>query len=498
MVDNSEKIKSILEQKKLEYKETEKHFQVSCPLCTDTRFRLGISRKGPWRCMNCNQRGKQLSTLIFALDHIDKKEIKKKEAPKAVKINQQIHVKTHEAIKKRDNKEIVKYVTDERKLSLETLNYFQLGYRSKFQGKDCGPYLAIPYLVHGKCVCLKYRSLDPDIEKGFKWRREKGGLSILFNSDILDDHDHSTVLICESEIDAMSIHDMGFKNVVGLTTGAQSFASEWVEQLKRFKKIYLMLDNDEAGREGTQALIEKLGINRCYITTLPEGVKDPNEMLQKGMGRKELLGILRDARRPDVANVVSGYNSYLELEHDLFSDRGEDHGLEYGLGTERDNLGKAGKGHLIIIGGKPKCIKHDSVMVNPETMESLTIKQVVESKMKTCFSLNEKTNKIEVRPISDWIFSGVKQAHKLVLRSGVEIEAFEDHEFLQFTGWNKLKNLVKGDYIAVPNKLSQFDSEISFVQIKSINKTEMCEMHDISVPDTNNYIANNVVCHNCW
>jgi hypothetical protein len=35
--------------------------------------------------------------------------------------------------------------------------------------------------------------------------------------------------------------------------------------LERFEKIYLWLDDDEAGREGTAKLISKLGRSRCMI-----------------------------------------------------------------------------------------------------------------------------------------------------------------------------------------------------------------------------------------
>jgi hypothetical protein len=135
-------IKEFLDGLKLNYRESSTHFQVDCPLCTDSRKRLGISKtlsedKGKdyaWSCFNCSSKGLSIANLKKAIDKLkglNRKEFVEYKNEKAVSIKQDLADKCHELIKK--NKSAVEYLINERKLTKEAIKHFKLGFRKNFK-----------------------------------------------------------------------------------------------------------------------------------------------------------------------------------------------------------------------------------------------------------------------------------------------------------------------------------------------------------------------------
>lgn len=91
-----------------------------------------------------------------------------------------------------------------------------------------------------------------------------------------------TVVICEGEIDAMSLHQMGF-NSLSVPYGCCNL--EWIElewaDLECYDTIYVCMDTDKPGVEGAKKIINRLGAHRCRYVTLP--AKDANECLTLGL-----------------------------------------------------------------------------------------------------------------------------------------------------------------------------------------------------------------------
>ena len=90
------------------------------------------------------------------------------------------------------------------------------------------------------------------------------------------------VVLTESILDALSFHQAGVAIAIPIY-GTNGFTPDHLDTLKRegVKRAILALDNDDAGRKGTDALKEKLqaaGIS-VRVARLPEGVKDPNDLL---------------------------------------------------------------------------------------------------------------------------------------------------------------------------------------------------------------------------
>jgi replicative DNA helicase len=101
--------------------------------------------------------------------------------------------------------------------------------------------------------------------------------------------DNDKVYLCEGVFDAMRLTQEGYNAVAIL--GVTDFTEEKVSLFKRFN-VVLALDNDEAGREMTQAIAKLFYLTgkTVRIKQLPEGIKDITDyFLQHDKARFEAL-----------------------------------------------------------------------------------------------------------------------------------------------------------------------------------------------------------------
>lgn len=170
---------------------------------------------------------------------------------------------------------VMSWLKDVRKLSAEAIAAY------KVVGKD-DTYAMFPHLRDGELCNFKLRHIANK-----KDMRVAGGCEqMLFGWQAIPDNARS-VVICEGELDAMSLYQYGHP-ALSVFSGAGNFA--WLDNeypnLERFDDIYLCFDNDEAGKAGCSALIERLGRDRCLVVTLPG--KDANECLVAGVSKEEI------------------------------------------------------------------------------------------------------------------------------------------------------------------------------------------------------------------
>lgn len=97
--------------------------------------------------------------------------------------------------------------------------------------------------------------------------------SYLYN---LDDSCESVVLV-EGQSDVWRVWQHGY-NACALMGADMS--GEQVKMLSRFNTVYLALDNDEAGRRGTEICYHLLK-NQCNVMLVPYETKDPGECKSK-------------------------------------------------------------------------------------------------------------------------------------------------------------------------------------------------------------------------
>ena len=304
----------------IEYKnatETELCIKV-CPFCGNENYKLYVNKTtGLYDCKICGQQGNlyMLKAKYGVLDDIAQADILRKKYKPLIFSNIQT---SQDALTK--NAAAKEYLY-QRGFSDKTIEFFKLGLKDEW--------ITIPHIFEKELWNFKMRRWQGD--KAFK--RISGQPTVLFNADNLD-YSKKAVILVESETDCMAAWQMGIKNVVGLTGGAQSFKPEWLTLFSKFKQIFVVLNSDEAGQVGAKKIAEKIGFQKCYNVILP--TKDVNDYLREKDVSLFKKFIKENAYRFSIKSVtqISDYVNKIDTWFD------EDGSLE---GLHLDNFPKLDK-----------------------------------------------------------------------------------------------------------------------------------------------------------
>lgn len=133
-------------------------------------------------------------------------------------------------------------------------------------------------------------------------------------------------VIVEGNLDVVSSHQAGVKNVVA--AAGTALTDQHLKIVKRFtSNILLAFDNDRAGISATERVIEisqELGID-VRIISLPEGYKDPDELIQHD------VSLWRDSIKDALPAVDWTLKEY-EKKHDITTAEGKRRFSSTGLG----------------------------------------------------------------------------------------------------------------------------------------------------------------------
>lgn len=141
--------------------------------------------------------------------------------------------------------------------------------------------------LDGKFLFKKTRNLNANKENGEpKYKNESGSHATLFNYHNVKDA--QTIVICEGEMDCICLNQNGIPAVTS-TSGAGKFDPAWAKLLAG-KKIYICLDNDEAGKKGTRNLIKLFP--DAKIIEITDG-KDVCEFFANSHTREDFVMITR-------------------------------------------------------------------------------------------------------------------------------------------------------------------------------------------------------------
>jgi twinkle protein len=151
-------------------------------------------------------------------------------------------------------------------------------------------------------VKLKYRAVSAKSKQRFY---PAGiGATGLFGLNTVPP-DAKAICITEGEFDAMSVFQATGVPTVSLPNGVNSLPPTILPWLEKFEKIYLWLDNDQAGQASIEPFAAKLGKTRTVIvkTKNENGViyKDANEALIAGI---DLGKYLRTAKSLNEENIL--------------------------------------------------------------------------------------------------------------------------------------------------------------------------------------------------
>ena len=178
------------------------------------------------------------------------------------------------------------------------------------------------YDQNGGVVNLYGRSIDQ--EAGVTHLYLPGPRSGLVNRQAVKRS--QSILITESVIDALSLYDQGFKNVIPMY-GVNGLLEEHLFLFNRkIKEAYLVFDADDAGRQGALSVFSRLKEKEiaCHIVDLP--AKDVNLYFQRHTPEEfeKLLRKTNPASLEQSGKVKQRVQSlYRETEHGFVVGYGE-------------------------------------------------------------------------------------------------------------------------------------------------------------------------------
>ena len=200
------------------------------------------------------------------------------------------------------------------------------------------------YFIDKEIVNIKYRTKN----KGFKLFA--GAELVFYNLDAIK---HETeVYITEGEMDCLSLMQIGINNVISVPNGAGSanlaYLDNCIDYFENKEKIYLCIDNDEAGKKLESELKRRLGVERCYFFNWGTS-KDANEYHIKH-GGESLALLLKDPNPYPIADIVTMADDGEDLDNFLIN------GMEkgYSIGLDKfDNAFTIETGRYMVLTGVP-------------------------------------------------------------------------------------------------------------------------------------------------
>lgn len=141
----------------------------------------------------------------------------------------------------------------------------------------------------------------------------------------------SEVILVEGVLDALYLNYKGFKSVA---VGGISLSAEQLRALEVVgtKELLLAMDMDQAGQKATEKILKDLKTSklRAYIVSLPEGYKDPDQLVRQA----------GSTAFQEALNNAEGGSSWLArriiARHDISTDRGMDKALDESLEAYSD------------------------------------------------------------------------------------------------------------------------------------------------------------------
>lgn len=259
------------------------------------------TKQGFFKCFGCGKSGNAIDFMMFHdnLSFVDA-------VLEVAKIaNFEMEYESKEIIKplhrlEKLSKEFLDNFENVRKISNNTLLEFNVTESIEWMPKAKAEIKVIcfNYMRDGELVNIKFRGKNKDM------KMSKNAELIFYNIDAIRDTEE--VVVCEGEVDCLSMHEAGVRNSVSVPNGASNtkYIDNCYEYFLRKKKIIIATDNDDAGRKLRDELMFRFGVDRCYFVQFPDDCKDANDVLVK-YGKEELKKIVDNAIQIPIEGLVS-------------------------------------------------------------------------------------------------------------------------------------------------------------------------------------------------
>ncbi|MBE6022225.1 MAG: toprim domain-containing protein [Cellulosilyticum sp.] len=298
--------------------------------------------------------------------------------------------------------------------------------------QDNGNLVFVYRNAEGEHIANKYRPAS-EIPKGKlkTWFQKSTNQNTLFNMDKVNSD--KPLVICEGEIDCMSLIEAGYKNSVSVPTGCQS--EEWIdvnwEWLGQFDEIIIWFDNDDAGKKGVRNVANRLPNARVKIVET-NIANDVNEILCT-YGKQMVLESLKTAKEIEVEGVIrmsniEDFNVY-EAEK-----------IKSGIALLDKHIQGFVMGSLVIITGYNGCGK--STLAN----QMIICESVAQGYKVFAFS-----GELTAANFRYWLYTTIANKEDMIeckSKEGTTYLKIKDHAKQQITDWidNKLFLYDKYDY----------------------------------------------------
>jgi twinkle protein len=165
------------------------------------------------------------------------------------------------------------------------------------------------YFKNGVLTNVKHRALE-----GKKFGLEKDCELLLYNLDNVQpiSPKSKNIIITEGEFDALAVMEalgtckniISVPNGAGLSTQNMTYLdSENTKKILLGYKFILCFDNDQAGKNLTDAFIKRFGEQNCYIVSYPDECKDMNDVLLKH-GSEAVKWVIENKRFTKVNGIL--------------------------------------------------------------------------------------------------------------------------------------------------------------------------------------------------
>lgn len=259
-----------------------------------------------------------------------------------------------------------------RGISSATLEKHKIGYGQAYVPKheDIRPCVLFPYFDGEDIVNIKTR----DVTKQFQL--QKGCAPIFYGINRIS---VESTIIVEAEMDTLSLDEIGYSNAIGVpyTPGAKEanyednfeYLLSAEPLLAPVQKFTLAFSATDPGRRLEEEIARRLGKERCWRVTWPEGIKDANHLLST-QGPEALKKAIESARPYPIKGIFEAYDVADKI--DALYDYGLPRGVPTGWGSMEEHYTvKEGQWTLVTgIPGHGKSNFLDAMLVNIATKDN--------------------------------------------------------------------------------------------------------------------------------
>lgn len=320
-----------------------------CPFHEEKTPSFKVSKaKQIYKCFGCGKSGDAISFLqeyknlnyIQAIEYISEKynipieketKIFEKPKPRITKPSSLIH----------------DYFL-KRGISNGTVNHFNITEATEWMPKAQKeiPVICFNYYKDGELINIKFRGKEKD------FKLSKNAELIFYNLDAIKDCDR--VIITEGEIDCLTLHECGIKNVISVPNGAGTGHQQlkYIDNCWQYfegKEIVIATDNDEPGKTVRDEIARRFGYDRCYTVVYPDSCKDMNDVLRSG-GINAVKNIIDNAKRWPIEGVLTMDDLFPTVAD--YYENGYPKGFRAGIGEFDDHLTFSG-GQMTVVTGSP-------------------------------------------------------------------------------------------------------------------------------------------------